>query len=176
MTGHQMLEKALAYQKIGWSVIPIKPETKIPHVRWKTKQKKRATEAEIKSWYTKWPKANVGIVTGSVSGVVVLDFDSLKALDKFSYSVCSIDGTIIQSTGRGKQVFYRYPNSGAHIKSVGGILKDVDIRADGGITVLPPSVHKSGNRYHWDNIDPTEHGLDDLLDLPNEIKELLNNT
>jgi hypothetical protein len=34
------------------------------------------------------------------------------------------------------QAFYQLPSGNGHIKSMAGIFEDVDLRADGGITVL----------------------------------------
>jgi hypothetical protein len=38
------------------------------------------------------------------------------------------------------------------------LLPGVDVRADGGLVVLPPSLHVTGNRYQWDP-STVEHGL-----------------
>ena len=34
-----------------------------------------AAEADVEAWWRRWPDANVGVVTGRVSGIVVLDVD-----------------------------------------------------------------------------------------------------
>ena len=38
-------------------------------------QQRRADADEISDWFRRWPDANIGIVTGAVSGLVVLDID-----------------------------------------------------------------------------------------------------
>ena len=68
-------QSALAYLARGWSVIPLRPGEKRPLVRWEQYQKRPPSADELSGWFTAWPKANVGIVTGSVSGLVVLDID-----------------------------------------------------------------------------------------------------
>ena len=85
MDGDNMAENltaALDYCKRGFSVIPIIPKDKKPLIRWEEYQTRRATEDEIKEWWAKWPDANGGIVTGTVSGLVVIDIDSVEAKEK----------------------------------------------------------------------------------------------
>ena len=66
---------ALAYRRLGWSVIPLRPKEKVPKIPWQEFQDRQADEDEIRAWFKRWPKANLGIVTGPVSGLVVLDVD-----------------------------------------------------------------------------------------------------
>lgn len=58
-----VLTAAISDRKRGVSVIPIQPREKKPLVHWEQYQSTRATESEIKGWWTKWPDANVRIVT-----------------------------------------------------------------------------------------------------------------
>lgn len=171
-----LVNTALKYLGLGWSVLPIKKNTKIPHVKWKKFQSQLPTEREIRQWFKKWPSAQIGIVTGRISGVFVIDFDSPAGLDAFENTVCKLPQTIHQHTGRkgGMQFLFKHPG-GEDIKSVAGILEDVDVRADKALVVLPPSVHPSGNQYRWGSIDPTIHGLTDLLTPPAEILEFIQN-
>ncbi|MCX8114682.1 MAG: bifunctional DNA primase/polymerase, partial [Burkholderiaceae bacterium] len=80
---------ALAYAARGWSPIPIEPRGKRPLVPWLEFQQRIADAEEIAAWFARWPDANVGIVTGRVSGIVVVDvdaqhggLDSLRALER----------------------------------------------------------------------------------------------
>jgi hypothetical protein len=66
----------------GFSVIPIEPRGKKPLIAWEPYQTHAPLADEIKTWWTKWPAANVGIVTGAVSGLVVLDIDTEAAKEK----------------------------------------------------------------------------------------------
>src|SRR5512135_3788901 len=67
---------ALAYAHRGWSVLPIKPRGKTPLLdTWQQNQHTIATDYEIHEWFRQWPDANIGIITGRVSGLVVLDVD-----------------------------------------------------------------------------------------------------
>ena len=43
-------------------------------------------------------------------------------------------------------IYYKTNN---RYSSATGVIKDVDIRSEGGYIVLPPSYHENGNRYRW---------------------------
>src|SRR4030043_4032 len=76
-----LVNAALGYAERGWSVIPLKPNDKHPAIReWKPFQKKQAEFDQIGSWFTRWPNANVGIITGEISKLLVLDLDHLEAI------------------------------------------------------------------------------------------------
>ena len=66
-----MIVKAAGwYRERGFSVIPIKPNKK-PYIKWERFQSEKADLDQIRSWWKKWPAANIGIVTGKISGVMV---------------------------------------------------------------------------------------------------------
>ena len=64
---------AFDYLRRGWSILPIRPHSKL--ILWQEYQRRRATEDEAAEWFRRWPSANVGIVTGSISHLAVLDID-----------------------------------------------------------------------------------------------------
>jgi len=70
-----MLNHALEYQNMGLSVIPIGPEKK-PLIKWAEFQRRMATAEEIKQWWHQWPSAMVGLVTGQISRLFVVDCDT----------------------------------------------------------------------------------------------------
>ena len=58
---------ALAYvEKYNFSIIPIKPESKQPYIKWEEYKTHRATADDIRSWWDRWPAAMIGIVTGKI--------------------------------------------------------------------------------------------------------------
>src|SRR5438034_4452603 len=59
----------------GWSIIPIRPGDKRPLVRWEEFQHRHPSEAEAGAWFYRWREAGIGIVTGAISGLVVIDVD-----------------------------------------------------------------------------------------------------
>lgn len=148
------LDHALKYLSQGWSVIPIKPGTKLPSIpSWKEYQTRFPTEKEIKSWWGKNPDYNIALVCGKISGVIVVDIDpksggTTEGLN-LPPTLCSRTG------GGGKHIFYKWNKDlvGAKV----GIKAGIDIRGEASYVVLPPSLHASGNRYEWINEDnPTE--------------------
>ena len=169
------LNAALGYLSLGWSVLPIRPDKKIPYIKWKQYQETRPTETEIKTWFKKWPTANIGITTGRLSNLIALDFDSAEAVEAFKSITGELPATITQTTGRGIQLLFKYPTQIARLKNQTAIIKDMDLRAEGGLIVLPPSTHHTGTQYKWQNINPIEDGTDDLLDLSPDIIEFLQN-
>src|SRR5262245_20318279 len=62
----------------GWSIFPVQPRSKVPAVKWECYQRRLATVDELEKWFTK-PGYNVGIVTGKLSGIFVVDADSAAA-------------------------------------------------------------------------------------------------
>lgn len=106
--------------------------------------------SRIRKLWTKWPEANVGIATGRVSGIVVLDIDprhggteSLGQL-KDNYGQFP-DGPRVRTGGNGDHVYFRCPNGG--LKNRVSLLPGIDIRGDGAYVVGANSIHVSGARY-----------------------------
>ncbi len=171
-----MLEYALEYHKLGWPIIPINnnPERgKVPLIKWIDFQNRRPSEEEIHSWWKRNPNANIGLVTGAISGIIVIDLDSAEGQEAYRPKFGEIHGTISQKTGKpgGKHLLFAHPLDGKRYQNSTQTLKDVDVRGDGGYIVLAPSVHPNGTIYQWE-IDPLECGLADLMALPKELKEL----
>ena len=75
------LDIALEYLESGWSVIPLSNEEKHPLVKWKKFQKEYPTTDDLERWWEAWPDADVGIITGAISGLCVVDADN-EALDR----------------------------------------------------------------------------------------------
>jgi len=138
---------ALAYSERGFSVIPIRPD-KQPFIQWKEFQTRRATKEEIKKWFSQWPKANVGIVTGEISGVFVVDCDSQEAYEKIQAMLPECFLTAIVKTPRGYHLYFAYASEKT-ISNAAGILPGVDVRAEGGYAIAPPSVNTEGKFYQW---------------------------
>jgi bifunctional DNA primase/polymerase-like protein/AAA domain-containing protein/primase-like protein len=142
---NRLLESALSYARLGWSVIPIQCKDKRPLVEWTEFQKRRSTEQEITDWWTKYPDSNVAVVTGKISGIFVLDVDGEDG-KKSIYSK-QLPATVIANTGKGTHHYYK--TNGTPIPNKVGLLAGIDIRGENGYVVVPPSVHPSGKVYEW---------------------------
>lgn len=146
------LEAALLYLSRGWSIIPIDVTGPIkkPYVDWKPYQTRRATEQELKTWWSVWPHAAVGIVTGKISDVVVIDIDPRHGGQPEPILEAAPTNLRVQTGGGGWHYYYSYPDNVERVPNRVGIIQGIDIRADGGYAVLPPSNHSSGGVYSFD--------------------------
>ncbi len=154
---------ALAYAARGWSVIAMQPQGKRPLVAWRDFQQRRASADEIARWFQRWPDANVGIVTGRLSGIVVVDVDLRHGGPDSIAEAESAQGrlppTVEAATGGGGRHLY-YAHPGTTVANRVALRPGIDLRGDGGCVVAPPSVHPSGRRYAWvDGQGPDEIAL-----------------
>ena len=74
------LQLALDYSNKGWFVFPLAPKDKHPITLHGCKDATTDKET-IVSWWTQTPEANIGIATGSKSGIFVLDIDIKNEID-----------------------------------------------------------------------------------------------
>jgi hypothetical protein len=151
-----ILELAMLYLAKGFSLIPLRPKDKKPAIAsWKEFQDRKPSEAELKIWFADGTQNNLGIVTGKVSGIVVVDFDSQEAIEFAERN--NFPDTPSVATGKGFHAYYRYKEGVRNFQKRDD-LPQIDLRGDGGYVVAPPSIHPSGKQYQWVN----GKGLDDL--------------
>jgi hypothetical protein len=164
---NSMLAVALAYAKLGWRVIPINWVRndgtcsctnplcdnigKHPLTAHGVKDATVA-ESTIRTWWTNDPRANVGIATGAVSRIVVLDVDprhdGTKSMIDLKKQFGRLpDGPRVHTGGGGVHLYFAHP--GFALKNKVGLFPGVDVRADGGYVVAPGSNHQSGGSYRW---------------------------
>jgi hypothetical protein len=164
-----MKERALELSALGYSVIPghtiddtglcscrqaMCAAGKHPRLPWTAYQTTRATDDMIRTWWTRWPEANVLIVTGKVSGIVVVDvdpghggFDS-KVEQPVMVETLSTFTPLSLTGGGGEHYLFAWP--GRVIANAASVFPGVDFRGDGGYIVAPGSRHISGRTYEWD--------------------------
>lgn len=155
-----MINQAIEYAKRGLSIIPCSADKK-PLISWLPYQDKRATEDEIRIWWGKYPKANIGIVTGLISGITVLDCDSDDAISKFQEVYKGT--TACAKTPRGLHYYFKYEPGVRNTVKIAGL--DLDLRGDGGYVVAPPSVNSEGLSYTWQIKMVDSSALDSLESL-----------
>jgi hypothetical protein len=149
----QAMERAaLEYLKRHWSVIPMRARDKRPAIRWQEFQQRRASEKEIQEWFKRWPEGNVGIVTGSISGLVVLDIDPKHGGEDSLNQLIREHGPLpltieSQTGGGGRHLYFTYPSG--IVRNKVGMAPGIDVRGEGGCVVAPPSVHSLGKTYAW---------------------------
>lgn len=167
--GAACLEAALVYLARGWSVLPLCPpdhvgvgkehakrcqsKGKAPLISWKEYQQRLPTEDEVRGWWKRWPNANVGIVLGSVSGLVGIDLDGPGG-EELLAKVAS--GRLppsleFRTPGGGRRLLYQIGKSVRLQVQVEKAAAKEELRflAEGTQTVAPPSRHLTGGVYQW---------------------------
>lgn len=153
---HKLVKAALKYAKRGWRVLPLRPGTKVPMLLdW---QNLATTDPDlIREWWTKTPRANIGLATGAASDLWVLDVDlghgkdaakSMKKLRK-KYGELAPTYTVKTPSG-GLHHYFSYPvEAGATWRNKAGTVLGlgVDVRAEGGQVAAWPSVLSDGSAY-----------------------------
>ncbi len=101
--------------------------------------------AQIEQWWGRWPEANLGLPTGAVSGVVVVDVDVREHVDGRESMRRALDAgwvrmpvfTVVSPSG-GRHGYYP-ATPGVVQRSWQAARAGVDIRGDGGYIAIPPS-------------------------------------
>jgi hypothetical protein len=168
-----MFKSAMYYcDKLGYSVIPVGRDKK-PLMAWQEYQKRKPTKAEIMDWWLiKYPEANIGIVTGKISNLVIVDRDDLNIKHEVLDSIYDIAEPPSCTTPRdGMHMYFAYPN--CEIRNTVNILEKVDIRGEGGYVLAPPSQNGNGKKYAW--IKGRKITEVQITELPLPIIKLYNN-
>lgn len=163
------LDDALSYAKKGWCVFPVHSivnnkcsctrrcgdNNRGKHPRISKGVINATTDKNtISAWWHRWPDANIGIATGQRSKLVVLDIDprnggdkSLqKLIDSHNFFKPLLITYEVKTGGNGTHYYYSYDKAFKSYK-LHGLGKGIDIKADGGYVVAPPSNHVSGSFY-----------------------------
>jgi Bifunctional DNA primase/polymerase, N-terminal/Primase C terminal 1 (PriCT-1) len=141
---------ALQLADRGLAVFPCQPRDKEPACD--TGLHAATTDRErIDRWWQKIPDLNIGVATGAISRVFVLDVDGedLEAsLRKLEGEHSALPSTVEVITGKGRHCYFQ---SGKHKigNSAGQLGAGLDIRGDGGYVIAPPSIHPCGRSYAW---------------------------
>ncbi len=144
--------RALLYAEQGWAVVTLQPTSKRPLKRSKGVHSATSKAWRIRQSWNRHPEANIGIATGSVSRIVVVDIDGRQGEESWKEL---LDGrpeppTRQSRTARGRHLYYRVPDG--FIAHTVKRLK-LDLKGNGGYVLAPPSIHPCGVIYRW--IDET---------------------
>ncbi|HBH19107.1 MAG TPA: hypothetical protein DDX14_09285 [Cyanobacteria bacterium UBA9579] len=106
----------------------------------------------IKEMSNLWIDSNIGIATGRVSGIVVLDVDPRDDGDELLRVLTAqyqdLPRTVTAlSGGGGLHYYFKYPESG--IMSRNAFRSGLDFKSDDDWIIAPQSIHKSGQTYKW---------------------------
>lgn len=169
-TKNPRLQAALKLAASGYKIFPVPPGSKQSYV---SKNNKRLGSGEawgmtddpdlIQKYWKRWPGANVGLPTGAVNNLIVIETDtkaghanltedgeiSLKAIERGLGELP--DTRMAQSPSGSLHRLYSHPRASLKVKnSSSEIGIGIDVRGDGGMVVAPPSERKDGV-YRWLN-------------------------
>ena len=151
---------ALSYGEEGFSIIPLHWITSVGQCSCmrsdcKSPAKHPLTEhglkdackdaGQIETWWKKFPKANIGVCTGSVSGdLIVVDVDVAKGANADDLT---LPDTLKVETGAGYHLWFKADQPIRNSASKLGF--GIDVRGEGGYVVAPPSIHHTGKQYSF---------------------------
>jgi len=144
-----LLAAALSYAARGWPVFPVNGKAPLTAHGFKDAT---VDAKQVRAWWQKHPSAGIAIATGAPSGVLVVDVDAQKGGAATWKRLVAEHGKVPSTAatltgGGGSHLLFRHP--GDVPSSTGKLGAHVDVRADGGYAILPPSVHENGRAYKW---------------------------
>ena len=165
-----LMDKAEEYAAKGMHVFPLKVNDKQPANSHGFKDATTSKEV-IKTYWTAAPY-NIGLATGEVNNLVVVDVDDEQTWATFLAT--QAEGLPIGpkvKTGKGQHLYFSYP-AGRSIRNKQKAGMGFDIRANGGYIVAPPSIHPNGSVYEFTTTEEERPELPEwLLELIAEPKE-----
>ncbi len=193
------ITNALWYASLGWSVVPAHKvvsysdgttgctcpagsrcisKGKHPAITWTHYQKERASEDQIRAWFEgPYSGYGLGIVTGAVSGIFVIDVDEgpgkpgSETINDLQMIHGDLPFTVQARTGGGgRHIIFRHPGN-VWVTTAKNVLgAGVDVRGDGGFIVAAPSLHESGRFYLWDDL--AHPATTPVMDAPSWVLEM----
>jgi hypothetical protein len=140
-------------RSLGFSIFPCRPGEKTPVVKkWDPFKNAPPDDDTVTGWWTEDPARNIAIVTGKVSGIVVVDTDSAEAE---TWAQSHLPQTpMMTRTPAGVHRYYRWSE---RVSNKTGVRPGIDIRGDGGYVIAPLSIHPGkpergippGSRYDF---------------------------
>jgi hypothetical protein len=178
---NEILSEALGLAGLGWSVFPLhtpvgdgcscgRPECRLGGARERNRGKHPRTTHGLKDamtdgavicgWWREWPDANVAVRTGSAAGLLMVGPDrgeeGLAALADLQRRNGKLPEGPRAKTGCGTHLYFAWPSGVRRIKNARNHRDlPIDVRAEGGYAVAPPSLHHSGVNYAWE-VSPRE--------------------
>ena len=159
------LEYALHYAGLGWRVFPLTPGTNVPLKGTNGHKEATTHESQLTDWWATHPDRNIGIATGAVSGIWVLDLDvkdgkdGPKEVQRFMEREKIEPPPLVtlraKSSSGGKHLVFKYDATKpvGNRAAVFGPGSGVDIRGNGGYICAAPSLRGQG-LYKW--VDPLD--------------------
>jgi Bifunctional DNA primase/polymerase, N-terminal/Primase C terminal 2 (PriCT-2) len=174
-----VVDAALAYATFGWFVFPA-------HSSGAKKSHKAAEFSNGRAWgattnavqiqrdFARWPNANIGIVTGPMSSIFVVeadtpeghDVDGIASLKQLEAEHGALPETLMAISPSGSpHRFFNYPPGVTIKSSTSRIGTGIDVLGDGGMVVAPPSIRPGKGVYRWLNAAPIADAPQWLIEL-----------
>jgi len=161
-----MIEAAQGYAMQGWKVFPLRPRTKKPMTA-HGKDDATGDLAQVQRWWQAKADANIAVACGAASGIIVIDLDAIDDTNSHDGQATwqalaahygDVETRQQRTGGGGLQLFFLHPGAGVEICNRAQLLPGIDVRGDGGYTVVGPSIHPdTGKAYEWTNdIEPQQ--------------------
>jgi hypothetical protein len=164
----RLAEAALHYAAQGWPVLPLAIRGKVPKIPGGHGFQDATLDLDqIRGWWRRWPRANVGIWPGG-GGMVVIDvdpdrggLDTMLALDEAHDPEFIPITAAVVTWSDGYHLFMAHPG-GTLREGADALGPGLDVKADRGYVVAAPSwvvdpVKRPGvpgNTYRWCRPDP----------------------
>jgi hypothetical protein len=141
---------ALGFARAGIPVFPCIPGGKRPLTRAGFHDASCDAE-QVVAWWTRWPNANLGVPTGSASGIDVVDVDVAREASGFTEFERAARAGLVD----GELARVRTPSGGLHVyypaarsrpqRCWQAAAAHIDFRGAGGYVLVPPSVVANGD-------------------------------
>lgn len=162
-----MIEAAQGYVSQGWKVFPLRPRSKKPLPGTHGKDDATSDPAQVQRWWQAMANANIAVACGAASGIIVIDLDAIDDTNAHDGQATwqaltarygDTETRQQRTGGGGLQLFFLHPGAGVEIGNRAQLLPGIDVRGDGGYTVVGPSIHPdTGKAYEWTNdIEPQQ--------------------
>lgn len=165
-TAKDLLEAALTCVARGWRVVPLhgivagrctcgRADCSSPGKHPLPRRWPEAATTDpntVHQWWRRLPRANIGLVTGANSGLLVLDVDPRYGGDLVLRELEERYGPLPETAeaitgGGGRHIYFRHP--GGHVGTT-TLAPGLELKAEGALVVAPPSTHASGRHYYWE--------------------------
>lgn len=150
----KLVDHAIMYaQKLGWAVFPVNKKKRPLTLNGFNDASKDLVE--VVNMFAQKDAVAIGVATGKISGIVVLDIDMKGQNLDMTYEELAEkykigpDDIVSRTGSGGYHVFYKHPGSIVPNAQRLNNTQGLDVRGDGGYVIIPPSMHVSGKRYEW---------------------------
>ena len=134
-TKDEKIKLAFSFLDRGWSILPCGLD-KRPLLSWKIWQTEYPSRETVKAWFEQFPEAQIGIITGKLSNLTVVDCE--KGADP---SILPQNTTIVKTGGEGYHYLYLYEDG---VTNKARIRELTDLRSEGGYIVAMGSMSSKG--------------------------------